>query len=350
MRPVTFAIPGPLTRRLGAIIYDGEVLQGLRDHGHPTAYLQLAEGFPTPSAAEIAEAEAALLAVPASHVLVIDGWIGGVIDTEVMCRIKAPIVAMTHHPLALETGLTPARATQLRQRETANMALAACVVAPSQHTADLLVQDFGVAPARLLVGLPGFARPTLTPMIKTNPALIVSVGVLVERKGHDVLLNALAGIADLPWQAEIIGQAQDADLAAALSTQAAMLGLAGRVTFLGSLSAQALQARYRAATVFALATRFEGYGMVFSEAMQFGLPVVSTRAGAVPQTVPEGSGLLADVDDVAGFATHLRRVLSDSDLRATLSAGAFLRAKTLPTWADTTATMRRAIDQAGAQI
>jgi glycosyltransferase involved in cell wall biosynthesis len=158
-------------------------------------------------------------------------------------------------------------------------------------------------------------------------------------------LRALAHLRDLHWQAEIVGGTHDAAVAAELLSLRDVLGLADRVTFTARLEEAELQARYSAATVFALATRYEGYGMVFSEALCHGLPIVSTRAGAVPDTVPESAGLLVPPDDATAFAEALRRVLTDAALHEELSRGGLDVASALPTWADTARIMGQVLDQ-----
>ena len=81
--------------------------------------------------------------------------------------------------------------------------------------------------------------------------------------------------------------------------------------------------------------RYEGYGMVFAEALAHGLPVIAARAGAVPDVVPPDAGLLVPVDDSAALAAALRRVLTDATLRKDLRAGALRAAQALPRWQDT---------------
>jgi len=103
-----------------------------------------------------------------------------------------------------------------------------------------------------------------------------------------------------------------------------------RVCMAGAVGEQELAALYRDADVFVLASRFEGYGMAFAEAVAHGLPVIGTRTGAIPETVPEGAGILVPPDDVAALAAALRTMITDPGLRARCSAAA--RAARLPTW------------------
>lgn len=340
-RPATFAIPGDIDRKTGGYIYEKSLLHALRDQGRRVAHLELPGSFPDAPPGDMAAAVAALNAVPAGEALILDGLVCGSIDTAGLARVAAPLVAMIHHPLGLETGLPPARAAELLRREAANLALARHVVVPSPHTARILAADFGVASDRISVALPGFAAPD--PLrAPTDPPLILAVGLIAARKGHDVLIAALSRIADLPWQAQIVGGPHDESVAAALAAQAQPLG--PRLTFRGGMEADDLAALYRQASLFALATRYEGYGMVFGEALLHGLPIVTCAAGAVPETVPPGAGILVPVDDAAAFAEALRRLLTDHRLRRSMAEASTAAGHLLPRWSDTAAVMGRVLD------
>ncbi|MGC9447365.1 glycosyltransferase family 4 protein [Cereibacter johrii] len=343
MRAV-FAIPGDPERRSGGFLYERALLRALNESGREVAYLRLPAGFPDPDLAETAEAARLLAAVPEGVPVILDGLVHGAIETEALARMRAPLVAMTHHPLALETGLPPDRAALLRARERANLALAAHVLVPSPHTARLLVEEYGVPAERITVALPGFPPPdpVRAPM---QPPLILSVGILVPRKGHDVLLEALARIRDLDWQARIVGAPWFPETAAALHAQRTALGLEARVSFTGELGEADLRALFRQATLFALATRHEGYGMVFPEALLHGLPIVACATGAVPDTVPADAGLLVPPDDPAAFAAALRRLLEDAPTRQRLAGAATRAGGALPRWADTAAIAGAVLDR-----
>jgi glycosyltransferase involved in cell wall biosynthesis len=97
----------------------------------------------------------------------------------------------------------------------------------------------------------------------------------------------------------------------------------------------ALQDLYRSASIFALATRYEGYGMVLGEAMRHGLPIVSCRVGAVPDTVPSRAGLLVHPSDPDAFARKLRDVLGDATLRNRMASASAQAGKRLPDWSVT---------------
>ena len=347
--PAAFAIPGDLSTRTGGYNYERSLLHALQASGRDVAYIRLGDSFPHPTPQDSAHALRALQALPPERVLVLDGLVFGSIDTEGLARVRAPVVAMLHHPLGLEAGLAPDRAAALIARETANLRLAAHVAVPSPHTARILAADFGVAPERITIALPGFDRPGPAVTARAEPPLILSVGILCERKGHDVLLEALARNADLPWQAEIVGLTHDPAVETALRRQRAALGLEGRVRLAGCIPDTALERLYSGARVFALATRYEGYGLVFSEAMLHGLPVVTCAVGAVPETLPEGAGILVAPDDPAAFAAALRRMLTDPALHTACSARARAAAADLPRWSDTAAVIGDVLDRLARQ-
>ncbi|WP_299734586.1 glycosyltransferase family 4 protein [uncultured Roseobacter sp.] len=330
MTQAVFAIPGDKDRRTGGFIYEASVLRVLNKIGVETAHLQLPDSFPEPTASDMATTLDALCEVPADQAIILDGLVFGAIDPAGLAQVRAPVIAMIHHPLGLETGLPSDRAAFLRANEAAALKHAAHVIVPSPHTAEVLVQQFGARPEHISVAPPGFDRP-LVRRRPANPPLILSVGLLAERKGHDVLLDALSLIKDLNWQAAIVGKAHDAAVAKALRDQCDSLGLTDRVRFAGELDAPALTATFNAAHIFALATRYEGYGMVLSEAMLFGLPVVSCDVGAVPGTVG-AAGILTPADNPTRFASALRQLLEKPETARHYSGLSKARAEDLPTW------------------
>ena len=162
---------------------------------------------------------------------------------------------------------------------------------------------------------------------------LLSVGAVVPRKGFDVLIPALATLGDLKWKLTIAGdRTRDRDCAARLDADIARHALGNRIEVLGAVSPQRLAMLYTQADMFVLASRFEGYGMAYAEAVAHGLPVVGSKAGAIPDTVPSEAGLLVDAGDVPALAQALRRVIGDADLRPRMASAARAAAPLLPTW------------------
>lgn len=329
-----FAIPGDINTLTGGYIYERRLLEGLRVLGHDVQHIELAASFPDPSPADMADAVDQLCALPPDCPLILDGLVYGSIDPEGLARVCAPIIAMIHHPLAKESGLSKERQDHLYRTERANLALARRVLVPSPHTAEILTQDYDVPAGRITIARPGTDKPTGTAS-PVQPPLILSVGIQHPRKGHDVLLNALAQVKDLDWQAVIVGSPYEADHAAQLAGLHKDLQLTDRVKLAGRVSSGELEHFYQAASIFALATRYEGYGIVFDEALAHGLPIVSCRTGAVPDTVPASAGLLVPPGEAEPFADALRSLVVDVDKRAALAQASALAGRSLPSWLDT---------------
>ena len=334
VKRLAFAVPGDLSTPTGGYVYDRRMIAELEALGWRIDLINVGECFPWPSKDRRAAVEARLLMVPQGSLIIVDGLALGALP-EAARRLRANhlLVALVHHPLALETGLTPAQADILRASETAALAASKHVVVTSQATAQRLVSDYAVPGDKITVARPG--NDIVLPPARDREGLVrvLSVGAIVPRKGFDVLVAALATLGDLPWQLTIAGdRGRDPKASAQLDADIARLKLGERVSVLGAVSPEHLAELYAEADIFALASRFEGYGMAYGEAVAFGLPVVGTRAGAVPDTVPPGAGILVAPDDVPAFAQALRRVIGNADERRRLAAAARAAAGKLPSW------------------
>lgn len=345
MRALVFAAPGDLATATGGFIYDRRIIEGLRALGWRTEVADLGEGFPFPSAAAREIATRRLSALPAGRSIVVDGLaLGALPELAATLAARHRLIALVHHPLALESGLSPAAADALRASERQALASAHRVIVTSAFTGRLLAADYAVAPDRLSVVRPGVDRATRA-RGGVGPAALLAVGAASPRKGHDVLLAACATIRDLPWRLTIVGDlARDAEAAARLKADIARFNLGERVLLTGTIPAERLEQLYASADLFVLASHFEGYGMAFAEAIAHGLPVVGTTGGAIAETVPAGAGVLAPPGDVAAFAAALRRLIADPEERRRLGAAAWEAASALPTWREAAEQFSRVIE------
>ncbi|MDQ0315993.1 glycosyltransferase family 4 protein [Amorphus orientalis] len=337
MNRIAFAVPGDLNTATGGYAYDRRLIAELEALGHPVEVVGLGDGFPHPDEGQRAFAAAALTGIPDRRPTLVDGLALGVLpDEAAMLAARAPLIALVHHPLAWETGLTPARRQALQASETRALARAHAVVTTSRTTASTLADHFQVSPARLSVAEPGVDVATRIDRDPDPPARLLAVGALVPRKGYDVLVGALARIRHLDWQLDIVGD-PDRDPATAkdLSDKVAAAGLGDRIRISGRVDAAALEAHYRAANIFVISSRYEGYGMVVTEAIAHGLPIVGTAAGALTETIPDAAGLKVPPDDEAALAKALERLIGDPALRGDLAAGTRDAAGRLPKWSAT---------------
>lgn len=341
---LVFAIPGDLASPSGGYGYDRRMIEELGELGWRVQVLPLPGSFPKPDIADLAAATEAFARLPDGALVLVDGLAFGALPD--LARREAKrlhLVALVHHPLALEDGLAPADAEVLRSSERVALAEARAMVATSNATARLLRDEFGVG-RTVSVAPPGTDRPAVaTGERDGSTPTILSVGALIQRKDHALLVDALASLADRRWRCRIVGsETAHPATARALRARIEAAGLGQRITLAGTVPD--VGAEYRDADIFALPSRFEGYGMAFAEAMAHGLPVVGCRGGAVADVVPPRAGRLVEPGDHAGFTRALRMLLDDPALRRTLGTGARDAARALPTWAASARILSQALE------
>ena len=346
MKRFAFAVPGDLATPTGGYAYDRRMMTELCDLGWQIDLLDLGEGFPRPDEATRATAQSRLLAMPAGRCIVVDGLALGVLpETASQLAGRNPLLALVHHPLALEWGLSVKQADTLRASEQAALAAVQGVVVTSAATAKLVASDYGVPAERIAVARPGSDPALMSQGSQDGVVRLLSVGAIVPRKGFDVLIAALATLTDLSWRLTIAGdRTRDRNAAARLDAGIARHALGDRIAALGAVSPQRLAALYAEADVFVLASHFEGYGMAYAEAVAHGLPVIGTSAGAIPDTVPPDAGLLVDPGDSFALARALRHVIGDAGLRRRLASAARAAAPQLPTWRHSAEIFARALE------
>ena len=341
-----FAVPGDLATPTGGYAYDRRMMTELGELGWQIDLLDLGEGFPWPDEAARATAQSRLLAMPAGRSIVVDGLALGVLpETASQLAGRNPLLALVHHPLALEWGLSVKQADALRASERAALAAVQGVVVTSAATARLVASDYGVPAERIVVARPGSDPALMSQGSQDGVVRLLSVGAIVPRKGFEVLITALATLTDLSWRLTIAGdRTRDRNAAARLDADIARHALGDRIAAPGAVSPQRLAALYAEADVFVLASHFEGYGMAYAEAVAHGLPVIGTSAGAIPDTVPPDAGLLVDPGDSFALAKALRRVIGDAGLRRRLASAARAAAPQLPTWRHSAEIFARALE------
>jgi glycosyltransferase involved in cell wall biosynthesis len=344
-RRAIFAIPGDLDSPTGGYAYDRRMIAELRRLGWTIEHLALSGRFPVPDTATLEETYRTLTRLPVGIPIIVDGLALGALPD--IGRRLAPdhlLVAMVHHPLALESGVTPERATVLRASERSALRTARAVIVNSRATGAVLAAEFGVPAEHITVAPPGTDPATIAPIPGGDVPRLLSVGTMVPRKGFDLLVAALAALQDLPWQLTIVGDTER-DPATTQAVQRAIdaARLGSRIALTGALPAGALPKHYAAADTFVLASRHEGYGMAYAEAIAHGLPVIGTTAGAIAEAVPEGTGILVPPDDVPALTEALRQMLGDAGARRRFSDAARRAALGQPRWADSAARFASAL-------
>lgn len=243
------------------------------------------------------------------------------------------IVVLLHMPFG-------ERDAGLRVDESLVLSSAVAVVTTSAWSRRWVLEHYALRPERVHVAEPGATRADLAPGSEGGAAL-VCVAALTADKGHAVLLAALAEVVDVPWRVTCVGSLdRDRELAVRLQSHARELGIDDRVTWTGALTGSDLDKAWAEADALVLATRAESWGLVVTEALARGLPVLATHVGGLPEalgTTPDGRrpGLLVPPDDAAALAGAVRRWLTDGELRRGLREAARVRRTTLPGWSVT---------------
>lgn len=344
---LAFLVPGRLDQLTGGYLFDRMIVEGMRAAGRGVRVIELAGCFPAADVPARAAAATALASLEDGDAVVIDGLalpaFDDCLDSEAR-RLR--VIGFIHHPLSRETGLTADAAVAYAALEARLWPLLRGVICPSTYTAGAVIAG-GVAADRVAIAAPGIVRPATERAPRSaGPPGLLAVGTVTPRKGHRLLIDALAGLRHLDWRLTCIGSlGRDAATVAALRGAIAAHGLAERIVLAGECAPDVLAEAYRRADIFVLPSHEEGYGMVYAEALAHGLPVVATTAGAIPDTVPADASLLVPPGDAAALRAALERVLTDAALRAQLAGAATAAAARLHDWPTATRRWTDALDR-----
>ena len=336
MTSAVFAIPGDIEMPTGGYMYDRRVLALLPRAGIAVRHVQLPGSFPDPPTSDLAETGRLLAAIAPGTAVMIDGLAYGALPAALIERMRAPIIALVHHPLCLEAGLPRARQEALHALETCALALAKRIIVTSRMTAQTLTQDFAVPQDKITIAEPGTDPAPRARGSSQGPLQLLAVGSIVPRKAYDILVRALAPLAHLDWRLTIAGP-MDRSAEALTAVRAAIdeTGLGARITLAGAVSRQALAELYHSADVFLMPSLYEGYGMVLAEAMARGLPIVCTTGGAAAETVPDVAAIKVAPGDERALGDAIGRILDDAGLRKKLADASWAAGQGLPRWEDT---------------
>jgi glycosyltransferase involved in cell wall biosynthesis len=342
--PLHLAVPGPIDQRTGGYIYDRRIVDQLIERDWSIEVHELAGRFPDADETAIEAAATAVSAV-GDGLFIIDG-LALLAFADQMDRLEGRWVGLIHHPLSMETGVSGEEALRIARLEGDLMRRAAKLIVTSPGTRRDL-ERFDLDPADIAVVTPGVdPAPLAAGSGLDRPNALLTVGSLTKRKGHLVLLDALARLIDLDWHLSLVGSAAwDPEHAAAIRRAIDELGLEDRVDQVGEQDEAGLADLYDRADLFVLASHHEGYGMVLTEALARGLPIISTTAGAIPETVPDGAGRLVPPGDAEAMAAALRDVLTEPDAYRRLQKGALEARGKLRTWKDQAGALAEVLEQ-----
>ena len=335
------------TRPSGGNAYDVKVCRALAESGWPVHVHPVPGSWPRPDEADYAALADVVRRIPDGALALLDGLVASA-AAEVLVpeASRLRLVPLVHMPLGQGTADSDTRA-----RERAVLSAAASVVTTSAWSRRTLLELYSLPDERVHVAEPGVDAAPLAPGTKSGGALLC-VAAVIPGKGHDVLLAALATMKELSWDCLCVGSVKrDPEFAESLEHLLLDDGLGDRVCFAGPRTRAELARSYASADLLVLPSRAETYGMVVTEALAHGLPVVATDVGGVAETLGHGTdgarpGLLVPPDDPAALAAALRIWLGDADVRVAWRRAARERRASLSEWSDTTAVLADVLGRA----
>jgi glycosyltransferase involved in cell wall biosynthesis len=327
-------------RPSGGNTYDRRVCRELAALGWAVHEHAVPGAWPRAGAAGHAALARAVRRIPDGALVLLDGLIASAAPAVLVPQARRlRQVVLVHMPL----GHCP-QENGVRAREREVLAAAAAVVTTSAWTRRRLGELYALPAGRVHVAEPGVDAAGLAPGTAAGDALLC-VAALTPDKGHDVLLDGLATATDLSWRCACVGSlVRDPAFADGVRRRARDGGLGERVRFPGPRTGPELDRAYAAADLLVHASQAEAYGMVVTEALARGLPVLAAKVGGVTEALGHGEdgtrpGLLVSPGDPAALGAALRAWLGDAELRGRLRRAARERRASLRRWTATTSVL-----------
>lgn len=335
-----------LARPSGGNTYDRRVCRGLAESGWNVHVHEVPGAWPSPDTPSYAALADALSRIPDRAPVLVDGLVASPApDVLVPEARRLRLVALVHMPLGEGTA-----DDGVREREGAVLSAAESVVTTSAWARRTLLQLYSLPTDRVQVAEPGVDTAGLAPGTATAGAFI-SVAAVIPGKGHDVLLDALATLRGLRWRCLCVGSLErDPIFVEHLGRRVTAGRMGSQVRFSGPQAGAELTDSYSTADVLVLPSRAESYGMVVTEALARGLPVVAADVGGVREALGHGAdgvrpGLLVPPGDAAALGDALRAWLEDAALRRRLRRAARERRKSLADWSTTTSVVANVLGE-----
>jgi glycosyltransferase involved in cell wall biosynthesis len=348
--PVHVVVPEGIddpARPSGGNAYDRRVCRALAAIGWPVHVHAVPGSWPRPDAAAYAALAGVVQRIPDGALALLDGLVASTApEVLVPQATRLRLVALVHMPLGQDKADGDART-----REGAVLSAAASVVTTSAWGRRMLLELYSLPDDRVHVAEPGVDAGPLSPGTTTGEALLC-VAAVIPGKGHDVLLDALATMTDLSWDCLCVGST-DRDPAFVGSLRRRILddGLGDRMRFAGPRIEADLERSYAFADLLVLPSRAETYGMVVTEALARGLPVVAAEVGGVAEALGHGRcgirpGMLIPPGDPPALAEALRTWLGDAAVRRAWRRAARERRASLSEWSTTTSVLAGVLAEA----
>ena len=345
--PEGFDNPGQPT---GGNIYDRRVCAGLAEAGWDVLVTTVAGAWPDPGSGARADLARIVSAIPGGETVLIDGLIASPAAAQLLPHTgRIRMTVLLHMPLA--TALDAHADASAQRSERVVLRAATGVVVTSEWTRRQVLTRYAIPAHRVHVARPGVDR--VAAPARPVRGHLICVGVLGRHKGQDLLVEALADLAERDWHCVLAGPlGRDPDFVEQLQARITRLGYGHRVRLTGVLTGAALSQAYTTADLLVAPSRSETYGMTVTEALAHGLPVIAAAVGGLPEALgstADGTrpGQLVPPGDPAALAAALGDWLGDERHRHRLRAAARQRRSTLRGWEQTTQEIANALTAHG---
>jgi glycosyltransferase involved in cell wall biosynthesis len=343
--PEGFDDPGQPT---GGNIYDRRVCAGLAEAGWDVLVTTVA--WPVPGSSARADLAGIVSAIPDGETVLIDGIIASPAAAQLLPHTgRMRMTVLLHMPLATAPDTRDDAGAQRSERVV--LRAAAGVVVTSEWTRQQVLTRYAVPAQRVHVARPGVDQ--VAAPARPVRGRLICVGVLGRHKGQDLLVEALADLAERDWHCVLAGSLdRDPDFVDHLQARITRLGYGRRVRLAGVLTGAALSHAYATADLLVAPSRSETYGMTVTEALAHGVPVIAAAVGGLPEALgftADGTrpGQLVPPGDPAALAAALGDWLGDERHRQRLRAAARQRRSTLRGWEQTTREIAHALTANG---
>jgi glycosyltransferase involved in cell wall biosynthesis len=330
----------------GGNIYDRRVCAGLAEAGWNVLVTTAAGAWPDPGSGARAALTRIVSDIPDGETVLIDGLIASPAAAQLLPHAgRIRMTVLLHMPLA--TALDTDADASAQRSERVVLRAATGVVVTSEWTRRQVLARYAIPARRVHVARPGVDRVS-APSRPVHGQLIC-IGVLSRHKGQDLLVEALADLAERDWHCVLAGPIdRDPGFAEQLQARITRLGYGHRVWLTGVLTGEALSHAYRTADLLVAPSRSETYGMTVTEALAHGLPVIAADVGGLPEALGSTEdgirpGQLVPPGDPAALAAALGRWLGDERHRHRLRTAARRRQSTLRGWEQTTQEIANAL-------
>ena len=345
--PEGFDSPGQPT---GGNVYDRRVCAGLAGAGWDVLVTTVAAAWPVPGPGAGADLARIVSAIPDGETVLIDGLIASPAAAQLLPHTgRLRLKVLLHMPLA--TVLGPNHDASAQRSERVVLRAAAGVVVTSEWTRRQVLTRYAIPAHQVHVARPGVDR--VAAPARPVRGRLMCVGVLGRHKGQDLLVEALADLAERDWHCMLAGPLdRDPDYVEQLRARITCLGYGHRIRLSGVLTGAVLSHAYTTADLLVAPSRSETYGMAVTEALAHGLPVIAAAAGGLPEALgstADGTrpGQLVPPGDPAALAAALADWLGDERHRRRLRAAARQRRSTLRGWEQTTQEIANALTAHG---